>query len=62
MSMTATDIQQHARRLLDVQGTRAIPEAAQKAKSYENSGETDLAQTWRRIEAALMHMRGPRES
>lgn len=41
---------------------KAIAEAAQKAAAHERRGETENAQTWRRIEAALMLLRGPRES
>jgi hypothetical protein len=40
----------------------AIVEAAQEAAGCERSGQSDEAQTWRRIEAALMLLRGPRES
>lgn len=60
--MLATEIQEHARKLLDAHGDRAIVEAAQKAKSLEVSGSTDEAKDWRRIEAALKQMRGPRSS
>ncbi|HEY7244749.1 MAG TPA: hypothetical protein VH678_12820 [Xanthobacteraceae bacterium] len=60
--MQAIDVQDYARRLLDAHGFKAIAEAAQKASAYEAQGEDQQAQMWRRIEAALIEMRGPRES
>lgn len=60
--MQAVDIQSHARRMLEAQGPRAIAEAAQKAKTLEAQGAGREANTWRRIEAALRLMQGPRES
>jgi hypothetical protein len=58
----AIDVQDYARRLLDAHGFKAIAEAAQKASACEAQGEDQQAQMWRRIEAALIEMRGPRES
>jgi hypothetical protein len=60
--MDVAHIQNYARRLYEAQGAKAIAEAAQKAAGYERSGQSEEAQTWRRIEAALMLLRGPRES
>jgi hypothetical protein len=60
--MQATQTHIHARRLLETQGWRAIAEAAQKARMLERSNEAEQAQAWRRIEAALLQMRGPHES
>jgi len=60
--MLATEIQDHARKLIEVHGEKAIVEAAQKARTFEEHGDTEQATIWRRIEAALMQMRGPRES
>lgn len=60
--MQAVDIQSHARCMLEAQGPRAIAEAAQKAKTLEAQGAGREAHTWRRIEAALRLMQGPRES
>ncbi|MGD9668457.1 MAG: hypothetical protein AB7U75_05295 [Hyphomicrobiaceae bacterium] len=57
--MLATEIQEHARRLLEAHGDKAVAEAAQKAKSLEESGADDEARVWRKIEAALKQMRGP---
>lgn len=57
--MLATQIQEHARKLLEVHGDKAVVEAAQKAKALEDSGATEDAQVWRKIEAALKQMRGP---
>jgi hypothetical protein len=60
--MEVANIQTIARQLYESQGAKAIAEVAQKAAAHERSGETEQAQTWRRIEAALMLLRGPRET
>jgi len=60
--MLAVEIQAHARKLLEIHGTAAIAEAAQKARSLEQRGDAPQAETWRRIEAALLQLRGPRAS
>jgi len=60
--MQAMEIQEHARKLRDAHGDKAVVEAAQKAKSFEQQGDTEQAQTWRRIEAALLQMQGPHAS
>lgn len=60
--MQATDIHTHARKLLEAHGSKAIAEAARKAAELEGNGHRDEAETWRRIEAALRHLRGPRQS
>ncbi|MEZ5855653.1 MAG: hypothetical protein R3D67_13250 [Hyphomicrobiaceae bacterium] len=59
--MTATEIQEHARKLFAVHGAKAIAEAAQQAAKLENQNH-EAATDWRRIEAALRHMRGPHAS
>lgn len=58
--MHATEIQDHARKLFEARGAAAIAEAAHKAVELENQGEKAQAETWRRIEAALKQMAGPR--
>ncbi len=60
--MQTVDIQDYARRLLEARGLKAISEAAQKAATFEQQGDEEEAKTWRRIEAALMQMRGPHVS
>lgn len=60
--MHAVEIQDHARKMMAAHGDRAIAEAAQKAKALEDQGEKDDAKDWRRIEAALRQLQGPRES
>jgi hypothetical protein len=60
--MHATDIQDHARRMLETLGDKAIATAAQKAAEFERTGQREEAKTWRRIEAALLQMRGPHVS
>lgn len=60
--MLAVEIQTHARKLLEIHGSAAIAEAAQKAAAFEKKGDAGQAETWRRIEAALLQLRGPRAS
>jgi hypothetical protein len=61
-TMQAMEIQEHARKLRDARGELAIAHAAQKAREFEHEGDTMQAETWRRIEAALRQMQGPRVS
>ncbi len=58
--MYAVEIQDQARRLMDAMGGKALAEAAQKRRSFEEMGNVDQARDWRRIEAALYQMQGPR--
>ena len=62
MRMQEMDIQDYARQLFEAHGDRAIAEAAQKAGAFEQRGEKEQAETWRRVEAALKLMQGPHES
>jgi hypothetical protein len=57
--MLAVEIQDYARRLMEAQGPKAIAEAAQKARAFEEQGQNEQATTWRRIELAMLEMRGP---
>lgn len=58
--MLAIEIEEHARKLMEVQGTKAIAEAARKARKFEEEGAEEDAATWRKIEAAMKRMQGPR--
>lgn len=60
--MHTAQIQDVARRLRDAHGDKATAEAAQKAVDCERAGDTQQAETWRRVEAALLLMRGPSQS
>lgn len=60
--MLAVEIQNHARKLMESRGPKSIAEAAQKARAFEERGEKEQAQTWRKIEQALREMRGPHAS
>lgn len=60
--MHTTEIQEYARQLLEAHGAKATAEAAQKAAAFERAGDKEQAQTWRRVEAALLMMRGPRQT
>ena len=62
MRMGEIDIHDYARQLLEAHGEMAVVEAAQKARNFEEKGETEEAETWRHIEAALKQMRGPHVS
>lgn len=60
--MQETEIHSYARQLLDAHGDKAVAEAAQKARSFEQQGNADEAKTWRRIEVAIKEMRGSHNS
>jgi hypothetical protein len=60
--MHTTQIEDYARRLLEAHGEKATAEAAQKAVAFEKAGDREQAKTWRQIEAALLVMRGARQS
>jgi hypothetical protein len=62
MRMGEIEIHDYARQLLDAHGEMAVVEAAQKARTFEEKGQTEEAGTWRAIEAALKLMRGPHVS
>jgi hypothetical protein len=60
--MRTTEISALARRLFDTQGPKAIAQAAQKAAACEGAGDAQQAKMWRRVQAVLEEMRGPRET
>lgn len=60
--MKMTDIHRYARELSEAHGAKALAEAAQRAVAYEKQGDAEQATTWRRVEAALREMKGPRQS
>jgi hypothetical protein len=62
MRMQETEIYDYARQLLEAHGDKAVAEAAQKARQFEQQGENEQAETWRHIEAAMKLMRGPHAS
>jgi hypothetical protein len=62
MTMQEIEIHDYARQLLEAHGDKAVAEAAQKASAFEKQGNSEQAETWRHIEAALKLMRGPHES
>jgi hypothetical protein len=61
-AMQALEIQEQARLLFAARGDKAIVEAAQKALQLKAEGREEDARDWRRIEAALVLMAGPRET
>jgi len=62
MRMQEIEIHDYARQLLEAHGDKAVAEAAQKACALEQKGQSEDAETWRHIEAALKLMRGPHTS
>ncbi len=60
--MKAVDAEEHARRLREAHGDKAVAEAARKAAELEQAGRNEEARDWRQIEKALLEMRGPSES
>ncbi len=59
--MQEAQIHDYARSLLEAHGDKAIAEAAQKARSFEEQGKNEDARDWRKVEAALKLMRGPHQ-
>ena len=59
--MQEIEIQDYARQLFEARGNSAIVVAAQKARSFEEQGNREEAETWRHIEAALKLMCGPNQ-
>ena len=60
--MREIEIHDYARQLWEAHGLKSIAEAAHKATEFEKQRDREQAQHWRRIEAILMQMRGPRQS
>lgn len=60
--MNSADISALARHLLATQGPKAIAEAAHKAASFDDAGDEEQSKFWRRVEAVLLELRGPKES
>ena len=60
--MDETQIHDYASRLLRAHGDHAEAEAAQKARRFEDDGETEQAKAWQRIRASIAAMRGPHVS
>ncbi len=59
--MQESEIHVYARQLWKARGQKAIAEAAHKAGEFEKKNDREEASRWRRIEAILMQMRGPRQ-
>ena len=60
--MQEVETQEYAQQLLATHGEKAVVVAAQKARVFEEKGNSQEAKTWRHIEAALKLMRGPVQS
>ena len=60
--MQTTQVAEFARQLLDAHGDRAEIEAARKVQDAETSGDSQLAENWRRVRAAIHELRPPHAS
>lgn len=60
--MNASDISALAHQLFEAQGAKAIAQAAQKAESCREAGDSEQAHVWERVESALRELRGPHQS
>jgi hypothetical protein len=60
--MDINAIHDYARRFVGAHGDKAELEAAQRALDCERQGQKAQAGDWRRIQAAIKEMRGPRAS
>ncbi len=60
--MQESSVHVHARQLWKAHGQKAIAQAAHKAAAFEKKNDSEQANHWRRIEAILMLIRGPRQS
>ena len=60
--MDGLQVHATARQLFQSAGPKAVALAAQKASGLEREGKAEQARAWRRIEAALVLMTGPRAS
>ncbi|MBY8978188.1 hypothetical protein KHP62_20425 [Rhodobacteraceae bacterium NNCM2] len=56
--MQISDIKSYANQMFEQTGPKAIAIAAQKARALEDEGNTDEAETWRKIEEFLLEKRG----
>lgn len=60
--MDFTKVQHYAEQLYAAHGDKAEAEAAQKVAHFESEGDTEQAEVWRKIRAAVRQMRGPNVS
>jgi hypothetical protein len=60
--MEHAEIQDYARRLMEAHGTKSIAEAAEKARRFEQAGDSEQARDWREIQQVLLSFRGPAAS
>jgi hypothetical protein len=60
--MDGLEVHATARQLFQSAGPKAVALAAQKASALEREGKAEQARVWRRVEAALLLMKGPHAS
>ena len=59
--MQTSDIENYARQLYDQMGPRSIAHAARQATEAQENDDAEQVDKWRRIEQALMTIRGPHQ-
>ncbi|MEM7059939.1 MAG: hypothetical protein AAF557_20345 [Pseudomonadota bacterium] len=60
--MLSGEIKSYAKQLYDRLGDRSIAHAAQQASKASQTGKEKDAEMWRRIESALLSIRGPHQA
>ena len=58
--LDAVKVSEYAQALYRAHGGKAEAEAARRHRERTEQGDKDGAETWRRIRAAIVQMRGPR--
>lgn len=59
--MDSLEILEYARKLTSAHGDAAEAQAAQKAVTFEQAGDKEQAQLWRRIRAAIAQAKSPHQ-
>ena len=57
-----SEVELYSQQLFEELGPKAIAVAAQRAQACEDDGNSTGADTWRRVERALLERRGPHQS
>ncbi len=53
-----SDVMKYARALYEAHGDKAEAEAAQRARKYQDAGEVEEAEQWRKVRLAINQLRG----
>lgn len=60
--MQASEVHAYARKLFEAHGEKAEFEAAQKIREFDEAGDHEQAEVWRRVRASIAALRGPHAS